>query len=386
MVDEVETDAQAVAYCTETLPDIVIADWVTTGDQGPQFCAKLRSLQQGRYIYLVLLTSRTTKDDIVRGLQAGADDFLVKPVSGAELLARLSAGERILGMHDSLRHTNTQLTLALAKLRDAQASLERDLRDAQTLQQDLVRESFGQFGDTHITTLMRPAGHIGGDLVGFFPINARRFAFFALDVSGHGVASALLCARLASLLTGATNHNIALHMTDLGLYDARSPVEVVSQINQMMINDLQIDSYLTMIYGDLDFISGELRLVQAGHPHPLIQYTDGRVEQIGNGGLPVGAFADAQYEEISLTIHPGERLFFSSDGLSEAENDRGEPLGDDGLAEIIRANAFLYGDGLLESLSWSVSNYTGGIRHDDMSAVLIERRLRGVTDTRSDIL
>ena len=373
-VIEAATSEEAMAICLERRPDIVISDWIIPGQSGLDFCRQFRNMQSDKYGYFILLTSRNDKKDIAEGLRAGADEFLTKPVSGAELLARLSASERILRMEQSLRNANAQLKQTLDQLRETQAAIDRDMREAQRLQQGLVRESHGRFGTFDLSLLMRPAGHIGGDLVGFFPINARRVGLFALDVSGHGIASALLSARLAALLSGATDHNIALRITELGLYDARPPLEILRELNALMINELRIDSYFTMVYADLDFLSGDVRLVQAGHPYPVLQRADGRIERIGHGGLPVGVFANAEYEEVFLTMEAGDRLFIASDGLTETENPRGDTLGDDGLQAILRTNATLRGDALLESICWSVANYAEGKRSDDISAVLIERR------------
>ncbi|WP_330448956.1 hypothetical protein FLP41_18350 [Paracoccus marcusii] len=86
-----------------------------------------------------------------------------------ELLARLAAGERILRIEEELRASNTQLRQALSQLSETQAAMERDLREARKLQQGLVRERSGRFGQIEISLLLRPAGHIGGDLVGSFP-------------------------------------------------------------------------------------------------------------------------------------------------------------------------------------------------------------------------
>ena len=376
-VVEAENSDQAMAICLEQRPDIVIADWIIPGQSGLQFCRQFRDMQSDKYGYFILLTSRNDKKDIAEGLRAGADEFLTKPVSGAELLARLAASERILRMEQSLRNANAQLKQTLDQLRETQAAIDRDMREAQRLQQGLVRESHGSFGDFDLSLLMRPAGHIGGDLVGFFPINARRVGLFALDVSGHGIASALLSARLAALLSGATDHNIALRITDLGLYDARPPLEILHELNTLMITELRTDSYFSMVYADLDFLSGDVRLVQAGHPHPVLQRANGRIERIGQGGLPVGVFASAEYEEVMLTLQPGDRLFIASDGLTETEDPRGKALGEDGMEAILRTNATLRGDALLESICWSAAHYAQGRRSDDVSAVLIERRRDG---------
>lgn len=373
---EAATSDEAMQICAQKRPDIVISDWKTPGRSGLEFCRKFRDMQADRYGYFILLTSRDDKKDVAEGLRAGADEFLTKPVSGAELLARLSAGERILRMEESLRTANAQLKETLSQLRETQTAIDRDLREAQRLQQGLVRERNGQFGAFDLALLMRPAGHIGGDLVGFFPINARRVGLFALDVSGHGVAAALLSARLAALLSGATEHNIALRQTEDGLCDAHPPAEIMRQLNRMMLNELRTDTYFTMVYADLDIVTGGARLVQAGHPHPVLQRIDGTIEKIGHGGLPIGVFADAAFEEIEIRLEQGDRLFISSDGLMDSENARGEPLGDEGLQAILRTNAMLRGNALLESICWSAAHYAAGKRHDDISAVLIEHVAR----------
>ncbi|MDN3710739.1 SpoIIE family protein phosphatase [Paracoccus cavernae] len=142
-------------------------------------------------------------------------------------------------------------------------------------------------------------------MVGFFPINGQRIGIYALDVSGHGVTAALLTARLAAQLSDLTDQNIALKTTDLGLYDARSPRELLHVLNAQMLDELRTDAYYTMVYADLDLVGGELRLVQAGHPHPVIQRATGEIEWIGAGGLPVGVMKDAVFEELVPQLGPG---------------------------------------------------------------------------------
>ncbi len=363
---------EALKFCARTQPDIVLSSWAMRGMSGLEFCRRFRAMSRENYGYFILLIDRADKDEVARGLESGADDMLIRPVSGAELLARLSASMRILNMEEELRQSNRALKRALDQLNEAQDSIERDLREARRLQQGLVRERHGRFGEMEVSLLIRPAGHLGGDLVGFFPINARRIGLFAIDVSGHGVAAALLTARLAAYLSGASDQNVALRLTEFGLYDARPPADLAKYLNHLMLEDMRTDSYFTMVYADLDFMSGDLRLVQAGHPHPMIQRADGSLDIIGHGGMPVGVFETASYEEVHTRLYPGDRLFIASDGITEACDPRGQLMGEEGLQAILRTNAPLRGTALLESLAWSVSEFAKGQRADDISAIFVE--------------
>jgi len=366
--------SEALDFARTQMPEVVFCDTNLPGMPAEDVLRGLRALQgEGQICYVVALVPRGAEAAATVALEAGADDLLGRPVSTVELSARLAVGLRLATMAERLRAGTAEVKATLARLQQAQKAMEADLAEARKLQQGLIGERVARFGPFDVSLLLRPSGHVGGDLVGFFPINARRVALYAIDVSGNGVAAALLTARLAAHLSGSVGQNLALSTDAYDLYDARPPAEVARMFNTMMCDEVRTDAYFTMVYVDLDVTTGAARLVQAGHPHPLLQRADGSVEAIGRGGMPVGLLRNAVFEEVALKLNPGDRLFIASDGITEATDPEGMLLDQEGLEAVLRTNAFLRGTSLLESLCWSVAQFTRGERVDDISAVLIER-------------
>ena len=373
-VTEAASGEEALALCQKCDFDIILSDWMMAGMSGLEFCKAFRELPREGYGYFVLLTSKSAKAEIADGLENGADDFVSKPVNSDELRARLRAGERILGMQDELVEKNRLIGSTLGKLQSLYDSLDRDLIEARKLQQTLVRDRFRDFGAGTASLMLRPSGHVGGDLVGSFVIDEDRIAVYSVDVSGHGVASAMMTARLAGLLSGGSaDQNIALRTTADGSKDAWSPSAVASRLNRMMLEDMQVEQYFTIAYAEIHLGSGQVSLVQAGHPHPLLIRSSGQIEELGTGGLPIGLIEAATFDQTNFTLLPGDRLFLVSDGVTECPDPDGHDLGGEGLISILRQNLRLDSQQLLEALIWDLNSFAGGRDlPDDVSGLIFD--------------
>ncbi|WP_372571520.1 PP2C family protein-serine/threonine phosphatase [Ruegeria jejuensis] len=375
-VIEADSGEEALRICAENPPDLVLSDWVMPGISGPDFCRAFRDLETNWYSYFILLTSKSEKNEVAQGLDAGADDFLIKPVSSDELRARISAGDRVLGMQRELSEKNRLIEKALEELKLAHDAIDKDLIQARKIQESLVPELSREFGASRVSLLLEPCGHIGGDLVGMFSPGAGRLGFYSIDVSGHGITSAMMTARLGSYLSGSyLDQNLAMERRFDKFYSLRQPEEVARILNARLLTDRGVEEYFTMAYGIVDLESGMLRLVQAGHPHPLLLRRDGTTTFLGEGGVPIGLLPDVPYNQIETKLERGDRVLMYSDGFTECRLENGEMLDEDGLLDLVHAcdpevqgRAFL--DALYDKLSQRMSPEFG--MEDDVSATLFE--------------
>ena len=270
---------------------------------------------------------------------------------------------------------NEQLRTTLAELQVLYDALDRDLMEARRLQQSLLRKRAHEFEGSHLSLLLQSSGHVGGDMVGTFTISATRIGVYSIDVSGHGVAAAMLGARVVGLFAGGEhNQNIALSRDPVtGRVTACAPHEVALRMNDLMLAEIETESYLTIGYADIDLHSGTVRMVQAGHPHPLIQRHDGRIEFLGTGGLPIGLVPGATYSTIEATLQPGDRLFLYTDGITECANASGLEFGEAGLEAAMIKLASSRGADLLDALKWELTTWAGKEDFsDDVSGALFE--------------
>lgn len=371
---EASSGEEALDVLAHNHADLILSDWMMPGMSGVEFCQIFRKMDRKQYGYFILLTSKSEKEEVAHGLEVGADDFLTKPVSSNELRARIKAGERILRMERELVEKNALVSRTLEEISALYDTLDRDLIEAKKLQQSLVKERFRSFDEAQISLLLRPSGHVGGDLVGMFPINEKEIGIYAIDVSGHGITSALMTARLAGYLSGASpKQNVALQKSGKGGYQARPPAESTEHLNRLCLEEMDTEHYFTLVLASLNLETGEVVMTQAGHPHPAIQRADGTVEYVGNGGMPVGLIEGATYEECRAHLEPGDRLIILSDGITECPNAAEEMLEEDGLEVILARNRQVKGPAMLEALVWDLQEFAGENEFpDDVSAAMIE--------------
>ncbi|MFP7569371.1 PP2C family protein-serine/threonine phosphatase [Marivita sp. S2033] len=374
-VEEAEDAYQGMRLCQSFQPDLVISDWMMPGMSGVEFCAAFRNMERESYGYFILLTSKSEKAAVASGLESGADDFLTKPVHGDELRARISAGARILSMERELKAKNGVIAETLSELQAVHASIDKDLQRARVLQHSLMPTRSVTYGNSRVSVMLHSCGHVGGDLAGMCGIESGDFGLFSLDVSGHGITSAMITARVAGYLSSEyPDENLAL-CPDGSDYGFLPPQCVARRLNERMVGQKGVTEYLTMAYVQVAAHSGRVSLVQAGHPPPLLLRRNGEAGFIGDGGLPIGLIEGATYEDHFVRLCPGDRMLLYSDGFTEAVLADGTMLEEDGLLEIVQSvPSHRTGADFLDALYDALKSKTrlGREFDDDISAALLE--------------
>ena len=318
------------------------------GGTAPPLFAQIAAARERAYIYLMLVNFWADGRSRAAGLDAGADDYLVLPVARDELRARIDVGLRTIETQDDLALRIHEERAVLDDFRRRSDRVSQDLAEAREVQRAMLPPLSARIGRAEMRLSLLTAGQIGGDLMGYAPRAEGGLALWSLDVSGHGIASALMTGRLAGLLAreDVWGSCAADHDARTGpLVTPRSPAEVLRRLNGHLLRDAGAadgsgggDVYFTALLAYLDDRTGRLVFAQAGHPHPIVLPAGGGPpRRLGTGGVPVGLMDGARWDVQETRLAPGDRLLVYSDGLTDCIDTWGEMLGDEGVDRILAA-------------------------------------------------
>jgi sigma-B regulation protein RsbU (phosphoserine phosphatase) len=260
---------------------------------------------------------------------------------------------------------------AEARLRRVKEALEQDLRLAARVQQGLLPPAEMQVGGLRIAHVFHPCTDLAGDAVGVVPLLDGQVGLYLLDVSGHGVGAALLSFTLNHMLSPSMEGGLLVEDSEHGP-SIVAPSRVADRLNRQFPME-RTRQYFTFVYGVLDGSRGQFRYVMAGHPAPVLVPRAGPPVQLHGGGLPIGMIEHAIFADETAILQPGDRLYFYTDGVTEALDASEQEFGGARLvAELDRLRDRPLRAGL-ELVATAVRDWSEGNLRDDVSILAVER-------------
>ncbi len=253
-----------------------------------------------------------------------------------------------------------------------QETLRRDIALASDVQRRLLPEAPPRSECVDFAAISVPARRIGGDYYDFVELRDRGIGIALADVSGKGVAAALIMSVVQASLRIISSEG-----------DVPSP-RLVARMNQFIYRSTPSSKYATFFYAQLDEHGRQLRYVNAGHNAPYLLRAGRRstadaapleIEQLSVGGTVVGMFPDMEYEEATVALWPGDVLLVFTDGVPEAHNPENEEFGDDRLQQLLRQTAHLPADEISARLSAEMKEWIrDSEQYDDLTFIVMKVR------------
>ena len=235
---------------------------------------------------------------------------------------------------------------------------ESELEEARNLQLSLLPNAPLCVAGTEFTSRFRAAAAVGGDFLDYFSLSDNRIGIYLGDVVGKGLSAAMYAALTVGTLRG-------IHKTGC------PPMTVLSTLNRRLRTRTVAGRYSAVQYAVYDPDTRELLYANAGLPRP-IHFSGNACREVGHGGLPSGLFDDAQYDQYSVTLAPGDAVLFLTDGLIEAHDSGREEFGSSRVMEICKEYIHTPSEALLTRLFSAVDEFSGHASpQDDITAALL---------------
>jgi len=244
-----------------------------------------------------------------------------------------------------------------------QEKLRRDLALAAEVQKRLLPDRPPEVSMAALAAMSLPARTVGGDYFDFIDVGGKRIAIALADVSGKGIAAALIMSSVqASLRVLSSDPEISLP-------------QLVAKMNRFLHRSTGSGSYTTFFYAQFDERSRQLRYVNAGHLPPYLLRSPSSIEELSIGGAVIGLFPQMAYEDATVDLQPGDVLVAFTDGVTEALNASEEEFGEDRLKDLLREIMHLPVNEISARISDALKNWIkDAAQYDDLTFVVMKVR------------
>jgi len=346
---------EALRQLHEDPPSLLLLDYDMPGMNGAEVLKQLRHDENAiiAQIPAIMLTGHGGEESEVLCLEAGADDFVTKPINDAVLRARIDTQLRLQSMRSQLQKQNDELEAW-------RHNLERDLEAARLTQQSLIPQKPPVLPGWEIAACYRPVIQVGGDIYGWLRMADGRTLFWIADATGHGASAALLTT-LAKLLF---HHGTA---------ENNEPVKIMENVNNDFRSIFGARSFMTAMCVALDSANGRASVVGAGHPPLLVARAGGRTESLPSSAPPLGLLERSEFVETNVDLEPGDALLLYTDGIYGSGHVENPLLSAKRLAESLQPMAESAQALLDRALDQAGIQNNGNEPPDDVAAIAVRR-------------
>jgi sigma-B regulation protein RsbU (phosphoserine phosphatase) len=345
-------------------PDLILLDINMPDMNGYEVCEHLKADGDLQGIPVIFISALTEELDKVKAFALGGVDYITKPFQMEELHARVETHLKLRRLQIELEHTNAQLETANGRM-------SRDLQAAAKIQATFLPHKTPRVPGAEFAWSYQPCDELGGDGLNIVPLGDEKVALYILDVSGHGVASALLSVTLSRLLSPPSDpSSILMQVGEAGMpLNITPPAAIAARLNRLFPFDLATEQFVTLIYGILDVPAAEFRYISAGHPGPICLRRGGDPVILESQGFPVGLSED-DYEERVVHMDAGDRLYLYSDGVPEAMDPAGKQFGNAPLLHAIGKGRSRSLEQSLATVLAAISQWHGPAKPQDDISIL----------------
>jgi sigma-B regulation protein RsbU (phosphoserine phosphatase) len=296
-VSTAEDGVQALRIMRTQVFDLVLLDLIMPGLDGFQVLGRVKNDPTLREIPVLMLSALDEENGIARCIEMGAEDYLPKPVNPIFLRARIGACLEKKRLRDSERAAHQALL-------ESQQKLQANLAEAA----DYVRKilPLPMAGEISADWRFIPSAQLGGDVLGYHWIDSKNFAFYVVDVCGHGLRAAFLSISVFNVLRSEALPEI----------DFRDPAAVLASLNVRFPMEKQNNMFFTIWYGVFNKATRELKFARGGHP-PGVLFTPEGVRELTAPGAIVGFIPETKFETVTTQVPANSKLYLFSDGAFE---------------------------------------------------------------------
>jgi phosphoserine phosphatase RsbU/P len=312
----------------------------TSGHEGLELLSSLRG--RGITAPIVVMTAWGNVELAVEAMRLGATDFVQKPWDNSRLLATIEG---------QLKQAETRKRQVLRR--------RSELEIARHVQEKLLPQSPKKLASADYSATCRPAHEVGGDYYDIFDLAPQQVAGLLADVSGKGVAAAMLMANLQACFRT---------QFEAGRTDAH---DVLASVNRLFYATTPPEQYVTLFYFEYDDQQGILRYSNCGHLPPVLIRANGAVERLNANATVIGLFSECKFECESLRLNKGDVLAVFTDGVTEFLMQDGEEFGDDRFIDLLGSVRTLAVDAALQHLNSRIEELSGCSEQADDRTILL---------------